>query len=126
MPNIEQAVKELQDAILVIAEIEKRQSALLREHSERIVNIEHSLARSAQLNEEIREIQKHGDERLKRPHRRRGRHRPKTTPSIIQVHPRRADRPRNLAEITDKLNGLIGYVRLLDASSPPSPRPGHR
>jgi len=64
MPDIEQAVKELQDALLVIAEIEKRQSALLREHSERIVSIEHSLARSAQLNEEIREIQKHGDERL--------------------------------------------------------------
>lgn len=64
MPSIEQAVKELQDALLVIAEIEKRQSALLREHSERIVGIEHSLARSAQLNQEIREIQKHGDERL--------------------------------------------------------------
>src|SRR5258706_11785024 len=110
MPNIEQAVKELQDAILVIAEIEKRQSALLREHSERIVNIEHSLARSAQLNEEIREIQKHGDERLKRPHRRRGRHRPKTTPSVIQVHPR-AEPARNLAEITGRLNGLSGYVR---------------
>ena len=61
---IEQAVKELQDALLVIAEIERRQSALLREHSERIVIIEHILARSAQLNEEIREIQKHGDERL--------------------------------------------------------------
>jgi phosphoribosyl-dephospho-CoA transferase len=64
MPNIEQAVKDLQDAMLVIAEIEKRQSSLLREHSERIVSIERSLARSAQLNEEIREIQKHGDERL--------------------------------------------------------------
>jgi hypothetical protein len=64
MPNIEQAVKDLQDAMLVIAEIEKRQSSLLREHSERIVSIERSLARSAQLDEEIREIQKHGDERL--------------------------------------------------------------
>ena len=50
--------------MLVIAEIEKRQSSLMREHSERIVSIEHSLARSAQLDEEIREIQKHGDERL--------------------------------------------------------------
>jgi len=50
--------------MLVIAEIEKRQSSLIREHSERIVSIERSLARSAQLDEEIREIQKHGGERL--------------------------------------------------------------
>jgi hypothetical protein len=64
MTNIEQAVKDLQDARLDMAEIEKRQSSLLREHSERIVSIERSLARSAQLDQEIREIQKHGDERL--------------------------------------------------------------
>jgi len=64
MTKIEQAAKDLQDAMLVIAEIEKRQSSLIREHSERIVSIERSLARSAQLDEEIREIQKHGGERL--------------------------------------------------------------
>ena len=39
MSNIEQAVKDLQDTLIVIAEIEKRQSAMLREHSERIVRL---------------------------------------------------------------------------------------
>jgi hypothetical protein len=34
MTNIEQAVKDIQDTLVVIAQIEKRQSALLREHSE--------------------------------------------------------------------------------------------
>ena len=55
--------RQLQDDV-GIAQIEKRQSSLLRERSERIVSIERSLARSAQLDEEVREIQKHGDERL--------------------------------------------------------------
>ena len=55
--NYEQAIRELQDNLIVIAEIEKRQSALLKEHSENIFRID-----------------------------------------------------QNLAEITDKLNGLIGYV----------------
>jgi hypothetical protein len=62
--NLEQAVKELQDNLIVIAEIEKRQSAMLREHAEHLA------------------------ENLK--------------------FQRRTD--QNLAEITDKLNGLIGYV----------------
>ena len=68
MSNFEQAIKDLQDALIVIAEIEKRQSTLLREHSERIVRLE---AESLEFR-------------------------------------RRTD--QNLAEITDKLNGLIGYV----------------
>ena len=34
--NYEQAIKELQDNLVVIAEIEKRQSALLKEHSQHI------------------------------------------------------------------------------------------
>jgi len=55
--NYEQAIRELQDNVIVIAEIEKRQSALLKEHSEYIFRID-----------------------------------------------------QNLAEITDKLNGLIGYM----------------
>ncbi len=62
--NYEQAIKDLQDNLVVIAEIERRQSAILREHTERIAEIE-----------EFR---------------------------------RRTD--QNLAEITDKLNGLIGYI----------------
>ncbi len=60
MTDMEAAIKELQDAMIVIAHIEKRQS----EHSERIVLIE-------------------------------------------QYHQRTE---LNLAEITDKLNGLIGFV----------------
>jgi hypothetical protein len=78
MSDIEQAIKDLQDAMIVIAEIEKRQSALLREHSERIVNIEQHLERVARLEAESAEFRRRTDQ--------------------------------NLAEITDKLNGLIGYV----------------
>jgi len=73
--NLEQAVKALQDNLVVIAEIERRQSPLLKDHPERIVAIEE---RSAQLNLEIQEIQKRTDLKLE--------------------------------ELTDKLNGLIGFV----------------
>ena len=73
--NYEQAIKDLQDNLVVIAEIERRQSALLREHSELIVRM---LAESA-------------------------------------VFQRRTE--QNLSEITDKLNGLIGYM---DGLRPPS------
>jgi uncharacterized coiled-coil protein SlyX len=64
MTSVEKAIKDLQDSLIVISEIERRQSAIIREHSERIVHI---------------------DERLDR----------------VSV---------KLEEITDKLNGLIGYV----------------
>ena len=76
--NVEQAVKDLQDSLTVIAEIERRQSSLLREHSERIVNIEHNLQTTAKLQAEAEQF--------------------------------RIRTEQNLAEITDKLNGLIGYV----------------
>jgi hypothetical protein len=69
--NLENVIKELQDNLIVIAEIERRQSELLREHSELI-------AESA-------------------------------------VFQRRTD--QNLVEITDKLNGLIGYI---DGMRPPN------
>jgi len=78
MSNIEQAIKDLQDTLIVIAEIGKRQSALLREHSQRIVNIEQHLEHVARLEGESAEFRRRTDQ--------------------------------NLAEITDKLNGLIGYV----------------
>jgi len=77
MSNMEQAIKDLQDTLIVISEIEKRQSALLREHSERIVRLE---AESLEFR-------------------------------------RRTD--QNLAEITDKLNGLIGYVGGMHPPRPP-------
>ena len=70
--NMEQAIQDLQDAMTVMAHIEKRQSELLLEHSERVAELEE--------------------------YRRRTEH--------------------NLAEITDKLNGLIGYMDGL-------PRPPH-
>ena len=70
--NYEEAIKELQDNLIVIAEIERRQSALLREHSEHMA--------------ELLEFRRRTDQ--------------------------------NLAEITDKLNGLIGYV---DGIRPPLP-----
>ena len=64
MNNIERAVKDLQDNLVVLAEIERRQSSILREHSEHLG--------------ELLEFRRRTDQ--------------------------------NLAEITDKLNGLIGYV----------------
>jgi hypothetical protein len=73
MSNIEQAIKDLQDTLIVIAEIEKRQSAMLREHAEHLG--------------ELLEFRRRTDQ--------------------------------NLAEITDKLNGLIGYG---GGMNPPPPR----
>jgi hypothetical protein len=73
MSNIEQAIKDLQDALIVIAEIEKRQSAMLRDHAEHLA--------------ELLEFRRRTDQ--------------------------------NLAEITDKLNGLIGYV---GGMHPPPPQ----
>ena len=70
--NYEQAIRELQDNLVVIAEIERRQSALLKDHSEHI--------------------------------------------GELLENRRRTD--QNLAEITDKLNGLIGYM---DGLRPPRP-----
>ncbi len=70
MTNIEQAIKDLQDAMIVTAEIEKRQTRMLREHAEHLG--------------EMLEFRRRTEE--------------------------------NLSEITDKLNGLIGY---LDRSRPP-------
>ena len=78
--NLEQAVKDLQDNLIVLTEIERRQSSLLREHSERVVYLEKLAVESAEFR-------------------------------------RRTD--QNLAEITDKLNGLIGYVGGIKPPPPP-------
>jgi hypothetical protein len=40
MTNVERAVKDLQDNLVVIAELEKRQSELLKIHSQRLVLLE--------------------------------------------------------------------------------------
>ncbi len=76
--NYEQAIKDLQDNLVVIAEIERRQSAILREHAEL-------------LRYQAEVLEKHE------------RYRAET-----EEYRRRTD--LNLAEITDKLNGLIGYL----------------
>ena len=73
MTNIERAVKDIQDTLVVIAQIEKRQSAVLREHSEHLG--------------ELLEFRRRTDQ--------------------------------NLTEITDKLNGLIGYVAGHQTPRPP-------
>ena len=77
--NYEQAIKELQDNLIVIAEIERRQSAMLREHAEIL-------------------------------------HQQNLHQAELLEYRRRTD--QNLAEITDKLNGLIGYVDGLPPSRP--------
>lgn len=64
MDNVAKAIKELQDNLVVLSEIERRQSKILREHSEHVG--------------ELLEFRRRTDQ--------------------------------NMAEITDKLNGLIGYV----------------
>jgi hypothetical protein len=72
--DYKKAIKELQDNLIVIAEIEKRQSKLLREHAEHLGELLEFRRRTYQ----------------------------------------------NLAEITDKLNGLIGSVDGLRRPPPPS------
>jgi hypothetical protein len=80
--NLEEAVKELQEAMTIMAHLEKRQSAVLLEHSERVVDLEEQ---SAKHKERILALEEQS--------------------AIFQ---QRID--QNLSEITDKLNGLIGYV----------------
>jgi hypothetical protein len=82
MTNMDKVIKELQDTLVVMAEIERRQAAVLREHSEGIVSNEEYVAK---LNTQSAEYQRRTDQ--------------------------------NLAEITDKLNGLIGYM---DGLHPPA------
>jgi hypothetical protein len=77
--NYEQAIKDLQDTLVVVGEIERRQPALLREHSE-------MLQKHAEMLRDTLEFRRRTDQ--------------------------------NLAEITDKLNGLIGDV---DGMPPPQP-----
>ena len=72
---MEAVIKDLQDTLTVMAEIERRQSKMLLEHSERLVSLE----------EEVSEYRRES--------------------AKFQM---RTD--QNLAEITDKLNGLTGYV----------------
>jgi hypothetical protein len=69
--NYQEAINDLQDTLVVMAEMERRQSVMLRYHAETLLKHDEMLRDT----EEFR---------------------------------RRTE--QNLAEITDKLNGLIGYV----------------
>jgi len=71
--NMEQAIKELQDAMVVMAHLEKRQTEVLKQHARMIETHDAYL-------EELQEFRRRTDQ--------------------------------NLAEITDKLNGLIGSLRI--------------
>jgi hypothetical protein len=77
--NYEQAIKELRENLIVMAEMERRQSVILREHAEMLHN-------HAEMLRDTSEFRRRTDQ--------------------------------NLAEITDKLNGLIGYI---DGMPPPRP-----
>ncbi len=79
--NYEQAIKELQDNLIVIAEIERRQSAM---------------PPRTRRDAPSTQLLHYGE--------------------ILEFRGRRTD--QNLAEITDKLNGLIGYVDGLPPSRP--------
>jgi len=80
--SMEAVIKDLQDTLTVVCEIERRQSKMLLDHSERLVSLEERISEdrreTAKFRRESAEFQKRTDQ--------------------------------NLAEITDKLNGLIGYV----------------
>jgi hypothetical protein len=82
--NYEQAIKELQDNLIVISEIERRQSALLREHSQIMVDHDRVMVEHDKHLGEMAEFRRRTEQ--------------------------------NLSEITDKLNGLIGYM---DGLRPP-------
>jgi len=69
--NFEQAIVQLQDTLIVVAEIQRRQAEVQKTQAERIAEAEESM----------------------------------------RLHKQRMDHiEMNLAEITDKLNGLIGFM----------------
>jgi hypothetical protein len=76
---MEEAIKELQDAMVVMAHLEKRQPEILKQHARMIETHDAYL-------QELHEFRRRTDQ--------------------------------NLAEITDKLNGLIGYVENLSKNRP--------
>ena len=80
--NVQAAIKELQDAMVVMAHMETRQTERLLRHEAELEELAEARLMSEQnvtrLKEESAEFQRRTEQ--------------------------------NLAEITDKLNGLIGYV----------------
>jgi hypothetical protein len=85
--QIQAAIKELQDAMVVMAHMESRQTDRLLRQEKEIEDLALSRARTEQT---VRRLQEES-----------------------AVFQRRTE--QNLAEITDKLNGLIGYVEGRDS-----------
>jgi hypothetical protein len=89
-------IKDLQDTVLVVSELERRQSVVLgghsewlQEHDKRLIEHQEWLDRQAAAQSEwLAEIRRLQNESV--------------------VFQKRTE--QNLAEITDKLNGLIGYI----------------
>jgi len=62
--NYEQAIQDLQDNLVVIAEIERRQSAMLREHAEHLGEILEFRRRTEQNLTEAAEFRRRTDQNL--------------------------------------------------------------
>ena len=96
MPDLEKAVQQLNDALIVSASIQERHTQLLGEHAEMIHGIHKALiAQNKAMLTQIEHLEEHRQEHDR-------------LSAETEEFRRRTD--QNLAEITDKLNGLIGYV----------------
>lgn len=117
MSNIEQAVQQLQDNMLVIAEMERRQTEMLRDHADMLHQHNLVLAESLQFQQRTERNLASITDKLNR-HTERAEESEQRSEEFRQ-HTEESERrseqlwrriEQNLAEITDKLNGLIGYV----------------
>ncbi len=88
--NFEQAIKDIQDTLVVVAEIQRRQSQVQKVQAEEI--------------DAVRNLLREGFER----HEKR----------MEQHEARMQHVEQNLSEISDKLNGLIGHMEGLPKQPP--------
>jgi hypothetical protein len=110
---IEQAIKNLQDALLVTSEIEKRHSASIKDHEQAIDDLykvysAHNKMLSAMSQAALNQIET--QETVARLNTESAKLRRES-----EVFRQRTE--QNLSEITGKLDGLLGYV----AGLPPRP-----
>lgn len=115
-----QVLKELQDAVIVLSELERRQSVFLGDHSEWLQEHDKRLiAHSEWLQEHDKRLIAHSEwlqEHDKRQiaHSERLQEHDKSMIAhqewLEEMRGFQKRTEQNLAEITDKLNGLIGYM----------------
>ena len=86
---MEGVIKDIQDTLTVMAELERRQSKMLLEHSERLVSLEEEISEHRRASAKFQE---------------------RTDQNLAEITEFQKRTDQNLAEITDKLNGLIGFV----------------